>query len=217
MAMGKKAYMIAILVLLATAMISVIHAQNIPKPSVPEFSVSRISGASVSGYTSAEVVVKGIQINITNQPYTYSFNGTTYVLCYDYRYKAHSAQNWEESPYSQNNSYPLQSNSNTTILSIPEISLPQPPSDVQIDFQVQAIAGHLHQTETGTFIFPDETSGWSPTQTINFPRPTMHTDSPPPSPSPTIPEFSGWMIPPLLTITGLLIYLTNTSDRKLKK
>ncbi|MCW4018721.1 MAG: hypothetical protein NWF00_08630 [Candidatus Bathyarchaeota archaeon] len=216
MAMGKKACMIVTLMLLPLAIMSVIHAQNIPKPSCARICLFSVSHSPFTGSTSTKLVINGIQINITNQPYTYSFNGTTYVLYYDYRYKAHSAQNWEQSPYTQNNSYPPQSNSNTTILSIPEISLPQPPGDVQIDFQVQAIAGH-HQTETGTFIFPDETSDWSPTQTINFPRPTMHTDSPPPSTSPTIPEFSGWIILPLLTITGLLIYLTNTSNRNWKK
>jgi hypothetical protein len=214
MAMGKKAYIILILMLLALSMANVIHAQNIPRPSVPEFTVSRISGASVSGYTSTEVVIKGIKINITNQPYAFSFNGTNYVLCYDYRYKAHSAQNWEESSYSQNNSYPPQSNSNTTILTIQEISSPQQPGDVQIDFQVEAIAGHYYQTESGTFIFPDETSGWSPTHTITFPRPQpSHTQSPSPSPSPTIPEFSGWIILPLLIVMGLLVYLASTNPK----
>ncbi|MCW4009318.1 MAG: hypothetical protein NWF05_01690 [Candidatus Bathyarchaeota archaeon] len=211
--MGKKAYMLLILMLLALSMANVIHAENIPKPSVPEFTFYPKGGTSVSGYTSPEVFVNGIQINITNQPYAYSFNDTTYVLCYDYRYKAHSAQNWEESPYAQNNSYPPQSNSNTTILTIPEISLPQPPGDVQIDFQVQAIAGHYHQTEIGTFIFPDETSEWSPTQTINFPRPTPSL-SYPPSPSPTIPEFSGWIILPLLIVMGSLFYLKKEKIEK---
>ncbi|MCW4017443.1 MAG: hypothetical protein NWF00_01970 [Candidatus Bathyarchaeota archaeon] len=179
--MGKKAYLFIVLMLLALSMANVIHAQSIPKPSVPEFTF--MGGVSTSGYTSPTVFINGMRINITNQPYAFSVNGTTYVLCYDYRYKALSAQNWEESAYSQNNSYPLQSNSNTTILTIPEISLPQTSGAVQIDFQVQAIVEHYYQTESGTFIFPDETSGWSPTITINFPRPTQHTESPPPSPT----------------------------------
>lgn len=206
MAMGKKAYMILFLMLLTLTMANVINAQNIPKPSVPEFTVYLIGGASVSGYNSTEVVINGIKINITNQPYAFSSNDTTFVLCYDYRYKAHSAQNWEESSYSQNNNYPTQSNSSSTILTIQEINIPQQPGDIQVDFQVEAIAGHYYQTESGTFIFPDETSDWSPTKTITIPRPTP-TLPYPPSPSPTIPEFSGWIILPLLIIMSLGVYL----------
>lgn len=206
MAMGKKAYMILVLMLLTLSMANVINAQNIPKPSVPEFTVYLTGGASVSGYNSTEVVIKGIKINITNQPYAFSSNDTTYVLCYDYRYKAHSAQNWEESSYSQNNNYPTQSNSSPTILTIQEINIPQQPGDIQIDFQVEAIVGHYYQAESDTFIFPDETSDWSPTQTITIPRPTP-TLPYPPSPSPAIPEFSGWMILPLLIVMSLGVYL----------
>jgi hypothetical protein len=205
-AMFKKTAIFLIIVFFALPMVNVIYAQNIPKPSVPEFAGSLINDASVSGYTSPRIVINGIKINITNQPYAYSFNGTSYVLCYDYRYKAHSAQNWEESLYSLNNSYPPQSNSNTTILTIQEISVPQQPDDIQIDFQVQAIVGHYYQTETGIFFSPDEPSDWSPTYTITFPRPTPSLPYPP-SPSPTIPEFSGWIILPLLIIMGLIVYL----------
>jgi hypothetical protein len=236
MAMGKKACIIVTLMLLPLAMISVINAQNIPKPSVPVSALASLAdvttaqGAtttdSTTGATSTELVVNGIKISVINQPFSYSFNGTTYVLCYDYRYKAHSAQNWEKSPYTQNNSYPLQSNSGTTWLLVEEISIPQPADDAQIDFQVQAIAGHYHQTESGTFIFPDQTSGWTPThtvtisyptQTVTGPRPTMHTDSPPPSPSPTIPELPVGIVLPFLTVTGLLVYLASTNHRNWKK
>lgn len=133
----------------------------------------------------------GGKIIIISQPYAYSFNGTTYVLCYDYRYKDHYAQDWEESPYSLNNSYPLQSNSTPTIMSLPEFSISQPnisppPPDFQIDFQVEAIAGHYYQTESGTFISPDETSGWSPTKTVTLPLygPPMTESPPAPSSNP---------------------------------
>ncbi len=217
--MGKKAYMLLILMLLALSMANVIHAQNIPKPSVPISALPFITDASITA-TSTKLVINGIKITIINQPYAYSFNGTIYVLCYDYRYKAHSAQNWEESSYSLNNSYPPQSNTGTTVLSVQEISISPPPADeAQIDFQVEAIAGHYYQTESGTFIFPDETSGWTPihtvtityatpTYTITFhPFPLNDATPPPSSPSPTIPEFSGWMILPLLIVTGLLVYL----------
>lgn len=186
--MRKKANMILILMLLTLSMANVAYAQNIPKPSVPEFSVYLTGGASVSGNTSTEVVINGIKINITNQPYAFSSNDTTYVLCYDYRYKAHSAQNWEESSYSQNNNYTAQSNSSLTILTVQEISIPQQSDDIHVDFQVEAIVGRYYQTESGIFIFPDETSDWSPTQTIIIPRPTP-TLPYPPSPSPTPTEF----------------------------
>ena len=62
--------------------------------------------------------------------------------------------------------YPKQSNSSTTILALPEISIPQNKSDIQVNCRVKAIGVHCFQTESADYILPDQTNNWSPIQTV---------------------------------------------------
>jgi hypothetical protein len=93
------------------------------------------------------------------------------------------------------------------------------PAGSQIDFQIQALTGHIDVTQqpiyfggAGTinnYSFVGVSGDWSNTQTITIPE-TSSSASPNPTPTPTVPEFPSWIIPLLLTImvasAGLLVY-----------
>jgi hypothetical protein len=117
------------------------------------------------------------------------------------------------------------SNSDYTVLSIELTTLTNYPTGTQIpngslvDFQVQAQIGHIDDIPSGMlagdfYNFTGESSDWNNTQTISINYNSNSTastsPSPNPSPSPTVPEFSSWTIPLLLTVmvalAGLLVY-----------
>ena len=103
----------------------------------------------------------------------------------------------------------------------------------QVDFRVQAIIGYstrINTTFSGPpiglepgesyhyYIFTGQSSNWSNIQTITIPEGTVSTSASPnsttstqnPTSTPTVPEFSPWTIPLLLTVmvalAGLLFY-----------
>lgn len=176
----------------------------IPKPSVPEFTVELVDYSydvpptyKIDEYTGKTVVDTGgyrvenltIQITITNQPFSYSSNDTTYHLYYNVRVKGHFGQDWKEkyaweryatpSTKAKYVSGPIQSDSEHTIVLL---SASGYPVDTQLDIQVQAVVGH----DSWVFVndhplapYPighsepavafDVASNWSSTQTLTIP------------------------------------------------
>jgi hypothetical protein len=174
-------------------------AQTVPKPSVPSFTVKQVNcsydvppvyqtnpytGKTEMTQAGYHVTNRTIDIKIQNQPFSYSYNGTTYTLYFNVRVKGHYETNWTEVyPASQVQwcftdtlqvTGPLQSDSEYT-----KILLPCPYSDGDtLDLQVQSMVGH----ESTVLIFSnvmssegshyetinafDLTSDWSSTQTI---------------------------------------------------
>lgn len=199
----------------------------------PIYETNPYTGENDTIQEGSHVENDSIIVTIKNQPFSYSSNGLTYHMYYNIRIKPRFAENWTElypltkqpnSPYDWDNEswsysiylfpkYQLQSNSNYTVLSYALEDLLQylwrypfldTDSDVQLDFQVEAIVGHDSQLwyiehalapEYGGHyelaIEFDETSGWSETQTVIIkesqnPTPSPET-TPTPSPAPTSP------------------------------
>jgi hypothetical protein len=146
-------------------------AQSIPKPSVPQFTLSYADHSyylpptyGIDQYTGKSVVTSGgyyvenktIDVSIKNQHFT-SFtesSGNQINLYYNIRVKGHfgGESDWKElySPYSQRNregTYytgeisPTQSVSQYTIISLSASY----PSESQIDIQVQTLEGYFTQ------------------------------------------------------------------------
>lgn len=145
------------------------------EPSLPNFTI-QISNSGT------------IQLVIENQEFTNT--SSVNAIVYYCRVKAHNSDNWV-----QDGDYTLQSNSDTTFISIPPI--PGMPASFEsstlfdnssvLDFQVQAVTGFYNVTwipgpmpdapiafQRGNgycaiSFSPVESSNWSPTQTITLP------------------------------------------------
>jgi hypothetical protein len=151
---------------------------TIPTPSVPEFTLNVVANpiyvpptTTIDPYTGNVTTQAGyyvqntsIVITIINQPYSYSYNGTTYNLYYNVRFKGHFGQDWTElypvtnevqgasfgnSLYVYSTS-PSESNSDYIVLSYPVganaiYPFTQLLPDSQVDFQVEAIVGDVSQ------------------------------------------------------------------------
>ena len=145
---------------------------DIPKPSVPEFTVELVDSSydvpttySIDPYTGENVTHggyhvenKSIEVRIKNQPFTPMLvqEGTstwTAYLHYNVRFKGHYTEYWINA-YKPSTDYPKQSDSTYTVLTyaprdeniyvLGGITTIFPPG-VQIDFQVQALIGGVHR------------------------------------------------------------------------
>ncbi len=208
-----------IMLLAQSNLVLPITEASIPKPSVPEFTVKLVNNwydvpttYSTDPYTGETITHPGyrvdnktVELSIKNQPFAYSFNGSTYHLCYNVRTKPHFVEDWDEL-YPVTDRYtsgginyerakyvsgPIQSSSAYTVLSFPD----DYPANARVDFQVQAIVGHDAQVYVNDHplapypighyeqgIAFDTAGDWSNTQTITIPT---STPSPTSSPSPT--------------------------------
>jgi hypothetical protein len=199
------------------------NAQNIPKPSVPEFTVQFVdrsydvpTSTSFDPYTGKEIINQGyhvvnktIEIKIKNQPFEpfYNANGQAINLYYNIRIKGYFERNWTE-VYRPVYGFPLQStDSDYTVFSYTWVEQGETQvgswmitlrNGAQADFQVEAMIGYI--ADSGPFsdrspreYFEGKTSGWSNTQSI-----TIGEVSASISPFPSVPEFSWLVIVPLL-------------------
>jgi hypothetical protein len=172
------------------------ESASIPKPSTPEFTaqfelcsiyVQPSYSTSTNPYTGETTNItlggyylynKTIKFTINNQLIINSINNITYNLYYNIRVKGHFSGDWSEI-YSYSSYLKSTPNSEYTIVSIPAYDYP---SNGQVDFQVEAIIGHMAQVEVcdmplypprgvyTTSVFElDESSGWSDTQTLTMP------------------------------------------------
>jgi len=162
---------------------------GIPKPAIPEFTVEFVN------YVYLEVRIK----NQPFVPYYDNSSGWDISLYYNIRAKAHSSDQWT-GLYHAEDGYPTPSDSEYTVISVGNLGvnglsiwaqtrkiLDVPYGD-QVDFQVEAMIGHVARAGGPPFFdwqLVGETSGWSETQTISIPTPSpAPTPSPSPSPSP---------------------------------
>jgi len=223
--MNRSIPLIFVLVLTVSSLMMVKLAfAQIPTPSVPQFKLeyfdASYSETNTDPFTGANVTHlvdnRRIYVTVQNQPFAYSSNGTLYDLYYNVRFKGHFAQdvNWRELYSLAYSNYPTQENSKyldytTFSYSLEQIGITSSlllSSNAQVEFQVEAMAGHLEYTPLRSQILIDETSGWSPTQTIAIPT-TSTTPTPALSPSPSIPEFPSWIILPIAIALLFILYL----------
>ena len=199
---------ILVIIFLVEPMAESVYAQS-TKPSAPKFTIQMPNNST-------------IQLIVENQAFTNSSSVNSIV--YYFRVKDHNSDLWLES-----GNYNLQSNSKTTIISIPPLpgmsllnsilSSPLLRNSTLLDFQIQAKTGYYAITQKPGYIpgaptqpqsgdgyseitfNPAETSDWSNTQTVNLNQTsTTSTTS-------TVPEFSWLIILPLFLSTILVLVL----------
>jgi hypothetical protein len=157
---------------------------GIPKLSVPEFTVE------FGNYVYLEVRIK-------NQPLASYHDNISNAFYYNIRAKPHSSEQWT-GLYHAEDGYATPSDSEYTVITVGYLEengislwaqtrkILDVPSSDQVDFQVEAMIGHLARAGGPPFFdwqLVGETSGWSVTQTIPIPTP-----SPAPTPSLATPE-----------------------------
>jgi hypothetical protein len=204
---------VLMLIIIAVASLIAVNpasAQSIPKPSVPEFSVKLVAHpydvppkttTTIDQYTGKETTTtqpgyrvenKSIEVMIKNHrftPYT-NANGYELNLYYSVHVKGHFGEDWKDfCP-----TILAQLSSEYTVVS----GSADYPDGSQLDFQVEAIIGHMYDVLAGRPIlplyelWPDATSGWSNTQTLTIEEgafTTTITSNPPsviPTPAPTV-------------------------------
>jgi hypothetical protein len=234
--MSKLATLLFITVLAVSSLIVVssVFAQSVTKPSIPEFTAEYVDNSydiaptyTTDPYTNNTVIQsygdhvdnRSVVVTIKNVPFTpfNDTNGNTINMFYNVRYKGSFGQDWtrvydgQRMVYNYDNpdnkyGYKIQDygSQNTVVL------ITSPPSQGQMDIQVEALQGYTNRTGEGHIFFAvvwyafyGEESGWSDTKTITLgetststptpstPTPSTPTpspsQSPAPSASPTVP------------------------------
>jgi hypothetical protein len=207
-------------------------------PSVPEFTLKYVTQSydvpptyGIDPYTGKQVITHEgyhidnttLQVMIKNQPFTsYKDESGNYTsLYYNFKFKGHYEEQWKNYPSDPLNGYISASQSDYTVVSLPNWQLGNVPAGGQVDVQVQALIGYDNPVngyaggwKTVFHYFTGEASDWSNTQTVTV------SDSPTPSPSP-IPSQEpqqtepfpttlviGSVIAVIIVSTGLLVYFT---------
>jgi len=216
-----------------------VAAQSMPKPSVPEFTLKfhttsqyqaptyqtdPFTGKNVTLTGGYYVEGKAVDIKIRNQPFTSRLDATgNYThLYYIYRVKGHftNETDWN---YGINIDSKYYNASNSEYTTITRVLVGYPFSGEvlagsQIDFQIQALTGHIDVTQQliyfggfGTinnYSFVGVSGDWSPTQTITIGE-TSASTSPNPTllatPTPSVPEFPATLALTFLALTALTI------------
>ena len=198
--MGKRIALLFVVILTLSSLIALksAPASAVPKPSVPEFTVSQVDRSydvpvtttySTDPFTGQQITHrsggyhvenKTIDVTIKNQPFTSTDlgNGSVIQLYYSVRAKGHFGD-WSDA--SSTNGYTfkrvLASTSDYTVVTLIRSSEYMGwdiPDGGQEDFQVKAQAGYNylyyggHILPLGTEFETIEESSWSSTQTITI-------------------------------------------------
>jgi hypothetical protein len=226
MGRNSKRLIVTITVMIVLSFIVIVSsasAQAIPKPSVPEFTLSFVDNSydvptttSINQYTGQTTTNQGYHVQrvylvmaIVNQPLVYPYSDSFY---YNVKIKGHYEQWNDLSEWFKPDELPrANANSSQTLITLGELTQEgltidsgsreiDIPSGGSLDFQaiamIGSVGGDVSQGPPVTLFFRGQTSDWSNTQTVTIPT----TNNP--SPSPTIPEF-----PAEFAITFLLITL----------
>jgi hypothetical protein len=200
---------------------------EVPKPSVPEFTLKLASypydvapTTYTDPYTGKTTITNygyhseniSVVLTIKNQPFisTLDASGNYTSLYYNVRFKGHFVDDWKYYPEGRNYGYINASQSDYTVLSfsLGGAQLGDVSNGGELDFQVEALIGHDNQISWGVLLYPDfyyyvfagESSGWSNTQTITLGEGTGATTNPTPfSTSTPIPTGT---VPPTLNPTA---------------
>jgi hypothetical protein len=185
----------------------------------PVYGIDQFTGKEVITKHGYHVDERSVVFKIKNQPFTSynDSNGHEINLYFNFRFKGHYGEAWEYYPFSESGRGTRRyatpfirltdespkipaSNSEYTdkVLSLAFLfSSNKPTTGSQIDFQVQAIIGHIDSVGDGYSGFTGERSPWSSTQTITVGENTQD-----------IPEFSSGLLLPLFltSILAVVIY-----------
>jgi hypothetical protein len=169
-----------------------------------------------------EIQGHNLEIKIENQPFVPYYDdsrGWNVGFYYNIHVKLHSSDKWI-GLYNAEEGYPGQSDSEYTTLTLGHLGqnglsihaqnyaqnteVLAAPSGDQVDFQVEAMTGHLARAGGPAFFYLEivgDYSGWSRTQTLTVPAP-----SPTPTPTPTpLSEIIKTAAPVLAVIGAALI------------
>lgn len=169
---------------ISTNFCAVQAASEIPKPSVPEFTV--------------EVDGRGVSLIIENQPFE-SYMDDDWIVRFYYNVRLNGKE-----LYRASDGYPSQSSSENTIISYhirenADSYLGAYLYEVgnTLTFQVEAMIGYVHRVydpdashmlEMYPWVFTGETSGWSEPQKVTLEASAHTTPDEPTEPEPTEPE-----------------------------
>jgi len=224
--------LVVILVLCSIIMVESASGQTIPKPSVPEFTitladhsydVAPVTTSTINPYNNqtTTTTIPGyhvqkttIDLTIKNQPYPSSIDGNKSYLLYNVRLKGHYITEWTYAYGDAINSYGVQSDSDYTVLSFPtsySISTHYGTNTEYlktgdlIDFQVVAILayGYNYSLSSG---FPVYSYDYNSVAASDW-SPTQTFTMPEPSSSPS-PTLSQQTLPPETVSADLSLGLT---------
>ncbi len=233
---------IAALVLSSLVMVGSVFAQSISEPSIPEFTIEYVdhsydvaatTTSTINPYNNqtATTTAPGyhvqnmtIDLTIKNQPIPSSIEGNKSYLLFYVRLKGHYGDDWIY-PHTAINAYPVQSNSDYTVISFPTSydattiygeNIDYLQAGDEIDFQVKAILAYGYNFSL-CVAFPIysydyvgvASSDWSETQTLTIEE--SQTQTPIPyeenSPFPTsLAIASAVTVAVVLIGLGLLLY-----------
>jgi hypothetical protein len=177
----------------------------------PTYGIDQFTGETIMTKAGYHVDERTLEFIIKNQDFTpyQDADGNDIILYYDFRFKGTYGDEWSNYPDRSHTwggfpstPYPdiKASNSNYTVIKVKvkdltdyTIGTLDIQTDVQVQFQVQAIIGYIESDSlslsAGGFIgYYGERSDWSETQTITIGETTTNE---------TIPEFPSWIIFPL--------------------
>lgn len=156
----------------------------------PTYGVDQFTGKTVITQQGYHVDNQSIAFKIKNQPFT-SHNdssGNNISLYYNFKFKGHFGTEWSHYPFNDNGQGTRRyfstffvliyqspklpaSNSEYTniVLGLPFLfGVANPSVGSQVDFQVQALIGHIDYAGDGFYSFTGQSSDWSNTQTITI-------------------------------------------------
>lgn len=206
----------------------------------PTYGVDPSTGKAVMTKAGYEVLYKWVGVRVYGQPF-WEYNnsaGQRILLYYYVRWQSNLDIGWQTLPSevnyyhdsmdpwdTQGGGYPIsiafKGNDNGGV----GMQLLDPDA-TEIGFQVEALVGYYNSNN----VFVGQSSGWSNTQTITVsagsvsastssPTSTSNPTTPNPTSTSTVPEFSSWTLPLLLSImaatAGLLVYHKRSSVKKL--
>ena len=218
---------------------SVDYSYDVP----PTYGIDQFTGENVITQSGYHVDNQSVAFKIKNQPFT-SYNdssGNIINLYFNFRFKGNFGSEWRYYPFSesgqgtvkystlfylltdQSPKLPASNSEYTDIaLGLPFLFAGDTPSvGSQVDFQVQALIGHIDSIGDGFSGFTGQTSDWSNIQTITvgesqIPTPSpaaTPTSTPTPSQEPQQTDQTEIIVGAVITVVvlgaglGLLIYL----------
>jgi hypothetical protein len=189
---------------------SVDYSYDVP----PTYGIDQFTGKTVIKVQGEHIDNRSVMFTIRNQPFTpyVDSSNNTIGLYYNFRYKGHFGNDWSYYPFSESGQgtrrysamfYVLidqspklsASNSEYTdiVLGLPFLfGVDNPPVGSQVDFQVQALIGHIDYEGDGFYSYAGQRSDWSNTQTITVGQSdsTATPSTSPPQDSTTTPNQS---------------------------
>lgn len=197
----------------------------------PVYGIDQFTGETIMTKAGYLVDERTIQFTIKNQDFTpyQDADGNDIILYYDFRFKGNYGDEWSNYPDRSHTwggfpspSYPdiKASDSDYTVINIKVKGLadytmgtPDIPTDVEVQFQVQAIIGYIESDSVsflaGGFVgYYGERSDWSETQKITIGETTINE---------TIPEFPSWIILPMSVLIMIAVVVSRNRLQEHKK